>query len=77
MEEQLYYDIYQYLDNFIIPEEYNEKQQNRVIQTAKHYYIQNNKLYCKNKDNIQQRVITPNTLKLFFLICTKIWLEHT
>ena len=59
MEEQLYYDIYQYLNNFIIPDEYNEKQQNRVIQTAKHYYIQNNKLYHKNKDNVQQRVITP------------------
>ena len=59
MEEQLYYDIYQYLENFIIPEECNEEMKNRVIQTAKHYYIQNNKLYRKNKNNFQQRVITP------------------
>ena len=50
MEEQLYYDIYQYLKNFIIPEEYNEQQINRIVQTAKHYFIEDNKLYRKNKN---------------------------
>ena len=49
MEEQLYYDIYQYLENFIIPEEYNEQQINRIVQTAKHYFIEDNRLYRKTK----------------------------
>ena len=61
MEEQLYYDIYQYLENFIIPEEYNEQQINRIVQTAKHYFIEDNKLYRKNKNEAKQRVITLNT----------------
>ena len=59
MEEQLYYDIYQYLENFIILEEYNEQQINRIVQTAKHYFIEDNRLYCKNKNDTKQRVITP------------------
>src|SRR5688572_24172188 len=63
MEEQLYYDIYQYLDNFIIPEEYNEQQKNRIVQTAKHYCIEENKLYRKNKENTKQRVITPKHIE--------------
>src|SRR5436190_24327877 len=63
MEEQLYYDIYQYLENFIIPEEYNEQQINRIVQTAKHYYIENNKLYCKNKNKLKQRVIIPKHIE--------------
>ena len=50
MEEQLYYDIYQYLDNFVIPEGYNEQQINRIVQIAKHYYIENEKLYRKNQN---------------------------
>ena len=61
MEEQLYYDIYQYLENFIIPEEYNEQQINCIVQTAKYYFIKDNKLYRKNKNNAKQRVIIPNT----------------
>ena len=63
MEEQLYYDIYQYLENFIIPEEYNEQQINRIVQTAKHYFIEDNKLYRKNKNETKQRVITPKYVK--------------
>ena len=50
MKEQLYYDIYQYLENFIIPEEYNEQQINCIVQIAKHYFIEDNKLYRKNKN---------------------------
>ena len=59
MEKQLYYDIYQYLDNFVIPEGYNEQQINRIVQTAKHYYIENEKLYRKNQNETKQHVITP------------------
>ena len=51
MEEQLYYDIKQYLTNFDIPEEYTEPQKNRIVQVAKHYFLLNDKLYRKNKNN--------------------------
>src|SRR3989337_1276046 len=64
MEEQLYFDIYQYLDNFIIPEEYNEQQKNRIVQTAKHYFINNQKLYRKNTNNLLQWVITPKHVEI-------------
>src|SRR5688572_18042766 len=64
MEEQLYYDIYQYLNEFIIPSEYNIRERNRVVQTAKHYYIENDKLYCKNKDQTKQCLIKPNEVPI-------------
>jgi hypothetical protein len=63
MEEQLYYDVYQYLVNSTLPENYNEQQLNRIVQLAKHYYILNDKLYRKNKDNLKQRVITPKHIE--------------
>jgi transposase InsO family protein len=63
MEEQLYYDIKQYLTNFDIPEEYTEPQKNRIVQVAKHYFLLNDKLYRKNKNNQTQRVILPKQIE--------------
>src|SRR5436190_15029925 len=64
MEDILYHDILQYLTNFIIPDTYNEEEKNRIIQTAKHYYVQNNNLYRKTKNNQhQQRVVKPNQIE--------------
>src|SRR5215469_5124612 len=59
MEEQLYYDLYQYLSTSVLLEEYDEKQQQRLVHLSKHYFIENDKLYGKNKNNLMQRVITP------------------
>jgi hypothetical protein len=64
MEDILYHDILQYLTKFIIPNTYNEEEKNRIIQTAKHYYVQNNNLYRKTKNNQhQQRVVKPNQIE--------------
>jgi hypothetical protein len=52
------------LTNFIVPDTYNEEEKNRIIQTAKHYYVQNNNLYRKTKNNQhQQRVVKPNQVE--------------
>ncbi|GES73590.1 uncharacterized protein LOC112498130 [Rhizophagus clarus] len=58
MEEQLYYDLYQYLSNLIIPENYNKNQQDKIKQLAKNYTIQNNKLFRKNKNKLQRKPLT-------------------
>ena len=63
MEETLYYDLYQYLTNQTIPDNYNEQQTNRLLQLAKLYYIQNDKLFQINKNNIIQQVIIPSQIE--------------
>ncbi|GES85289.1 KRAB-A domain-containing protein [Rhizophagus clarus] len=62
-KEQLYYDLYQYLSNLIIPENYNKNQQDKIKQLAKNYTIQNDKLFRKNQDKLQ-RVITPSQVEI-------------
>ncbi|GET00072.1 enzymatic polyprotein; endonuclease; Reverse transcriptase, putative [Rhizophagus clarus] len=62
-KEQLYYDLYQYLSNLIIPENYNKNQQDKIKQLAKNYTIQNDKLFRKNKDKLQ-RVIIPSQVEI-------------
>ncbi|GES79803.1 retroviral-like aspartic protease 1 [Rhizophagus clarus] len=62
-KEQLYYDLYQYLSNLIIPEKYNKNQQDKIKQLAKNYTIQNDKLFRKNQDKLQ-RVITPSQVEI-------------
>ena len=63
MEEQLYYDLYQYLSTSVLPEEYDEQQQQRLVHLSKHYFIENDKLYRKSKNNLMQRVITPKHIE--------------
>src|SRR5688572_22623507 len=40
------------------------RERNRVVQTAKHYYIENDKLYRKNKDQTKQHLIKPNEVPI-------------
>ena len=40
------------------------RERNRVVQIAKHYYIENDKLYRKNKDQNKQRLIKPNEVPI-------------
>ena len=49
MNNEYYYNLFNYLQTAQIPEDFNQQQKNSLIQKSRHFIVKNNLIYKKNK----------------------------